>query len=246
MSLKTLLIAICCAFPMLLPGCADPPRPPSPPPPPVAGKWLLLWADEFDGPSLNPAWKAQIWKRNYRGPVELSGGQLHMSAADLTTPALVSTNQGFSFRYGYVEARMRIPKGQGIFPAFWMMPMPASGANDDHGEIDIMEALGDSPRTSVATYHWKERQNGTDYDARVDLSQDFHVYAVDWRADRITWYFDGKPIKTLTANEAPIVADPMYLILDVWLGGWHGPPDATTPFPATLHVDYVRVWQKAG
>jgi beta-glucanase (GH16 family) len=109
-----------------------------------------------------------------------------------------------------------------------------------------MEMLGDDPTNLVCTYHWgsPSQASGTNYQTGVDLSQGFHTYGIDWQPDHLTWYFDGKAVKTLTSSQAAICSDPMYLILDVWLGGWHGGTDSTTQCPATMDVDYVRVWQK--
>jgi beta-glucanase (GH16 family) len=151
----------------------------------------------------------------------------------------------FSFTHGYAEARMQIPKGQGIWPAFWMVPLNSVNASASDGEIDIFEGQGNIPNVDTATFHWGGPQQsiGSNINAGGDLSQAFHTYGVDWEPDHITWYLDGIAIQTVTSAQAAITSVPMFLILDVWLGGWNGEPDSTTPFPATMNIDWVHVWQ---
>jgi beta-glucanase (GH16 family) len=162
--------------------------------------------------------------------------------------ATVGNNQpGLSFKYGYVEARMKLTKGSGLWPAFWMMPTPDANGNyhDGDGEIDIMEQVGTDPTRTEAHLH----HNGTvgkSYDTGVDLSGGFHTYGLDWESDHMTWYFDGKPFYTVTQN-VPNVAE--YVIFNLAVGdanSWPGAPDASTSFPADMQVDWLHVWQLPG
>jgi beta-glucanase (GH16 family) len=153
---------------------------------------------------------------------------------------------GFSFKYGYVEARMKLNKGSGLWPAFWMMPTPDANGNyhDGDGEIDIMEQVGTDPTRTEAHLH-HNGTSGKSFDTGLDLSAGFHTYGLDWQADHMTWYFDGKPFYTVTAN-VPNVAE--YLIFNLAVGdanSWPGAPDANAVFPATMQVDYVHVYQLA-
>lgn len=150
----------------------------------------------------------------------------------------------FSFKYGYIEMRAKIPAGQGLWPAFWTLPTSQKWPP----EIDVFEILGDAPDVINMHYHYP---NGTDDggdDGKTwqgpDFSSDWHTYAVDWEPDAITWYVDGVERRTFT-DTSMITSDPMYLIANLAVGGdWPGNPDASTTFPAQFQIDYIRVWQK--
>jgi len=240
---------------------------PADPPPPLAGHWSMIWHDEFDGATLNPVWHtAQYWDRDHTvvgqgeleaydaSAVSVSGGMLYLTAREEEkygmsyVSGLVQTggydgdpsHPKFSFTYGYMEVRAKIPGGQGIWPAIWMMP---ASYNDGNGELDVLEVLGNEP--NVANFSLHRNGNRTRTWTGPDLSQDFHTYGVDWQPDHVTWYVDGVARMTMT-DPALICPEAMYPILNVAVGGdWPGAPDATTPFPATMSVDYVRVWQQA-
>ncbi len=131
-----------------------------------------------------------------------------------------------------------------MWPAFWLLPVNGSWPP----EIDAMEWQGGTPTIDYVTFHWQDakghrHQSGTPYDTGVDLSAAPHVYGVDWQPHAITWYFDGKPVKRST-NAALIPNVPMYVILDLAVGGWISFPNPSTVFPATMSVDYVRVWNR--
>jgi len=149
-------------------------------------------------------------------------------------------------RYGYFEARLQVPAGQGLWPAFWLL-----GANGSPGvnEIDIHEILGNQPTRAYQTIHW-----GTDYRAGhhadgsswsgPDFAAGLHTFGLEWSADQVVWTIDGIVVKTYAGPGVPQV--PMYVILNLAVGGdWPGSPDATTPFPARYEIDYVRAYQKA-
>ncbi|MFD6415926.1 discoidin domain-containing protein [Streptomyces sp. NPDC060194] len=174
------------------------------------------------------------------------------------TSARINTGNKFEFTYGKVEARVKVPKGNGLWPAFWMMgadfldgrPWPYNG------EIDILEVLGKDVKTGYSTVHAPAYNGaggiGGSYTlpGGADLSADFHVWAAEWDSKGITYTLDGRTVVTLDKAEiertrGPWVFDhPFYLILNLAVGGdWPGAPDASTPFPAKMLVDYVRVWQ---
>src|SRR3954454_712429 len=238
---------------------------------PIPGNWDLQWSDEFNARPTTPTWVTKLWGTTHFGGelenytpnnVTASNGILNLTAKRETsngfpyTSGLIDTGgdfatngknkPGFSFKYGYVEARMKLNKGSGLWPALWMMPTPyANGTyHDGDGEIDIMEQVGTDPTRTEAHLH----HNGTagkSYDTHLDLSAAFHTYGLDWQADHLTWYFDGTPFYTVTAN-VPNVAE--YLIFNLAVGdanSWPGAPDASTVFPATMQVDYVRLYQHA-
>lgn len=150
----------------------------------------------------------------------------------------------FSFTYGYVEVRARLPKGAGLWPAIWLLP-------SDHAsrpEIDIMEVLGHAPDVLEMHYHYEveDRDRSLGQDRRVtDLSAAWHDFAAYWGPEAIIWYLDGKEVWRVDDPEI-ISNEPMYLIINLAVGGdWPGPPDEETTFPARFEIDHVRIWQRA-
>ena len=114
------------------------------------------------------------------------------------------------------------------------------------GEIDVMEALDGDPSTAYITIHHAAINKSQGFTkVGTDLSDGFHTYGVDWEPGYVTWYLDGESVATCT-NPSLIPHQPMYLIMNLAVGGnWGGPPNGSTQFPATMDVDYVRVWQSA-
>ncbi len=172
------------------------------------------------------------------------------------TSARLKTLGKFATRYGRIEARLKLPRGQGIWPAFWML-----GANIDQagwpqcGEIDIMESIGHRPGVLFGTMHGPGYSGDKGIQGRVTLPEGtalgdaYHVYGVEWSPKKITWLFDGQPYFTATPARLPPGAKwvfddgPFFLILNLAVGGgWPGYPDATTTFPQELRIDYVRVY----
>jgi beta-glucanase (GH16 family) len=150
----------------------------------------------------------------------------------------------FAFTYGFVEVRARLPKGAGLWPAIWLMP----SSHESRPEIDIMEVLGHAP--DVLEMHYHHRMSGEDLSEGqdrkvVDLSEDWHDFAVDWSPQAIVWYLDGK--EQWRVDDPRIISkEPMYLIINLAVGGdWPGPPDEATKFPARLEIDHVRIWRRA-
>jgi beta-glucanase (GH16 family) len=156
---------------------------------------------------------------------------------------LITQRGRFVQQYGYFEARMRWTKGTGIWPAFWLL------RQDSHWppEIDIMEAIGKKPYEVYSSTH--SNTNPHDRSIVVPMEgrspQDFHRYGALWLPDRIDYYVDG--VKTTTLPTTPDMNQPMYMILNLAIGGhWPGDPDAATPMPAKMDIDYVRAWKFVG
>ncbi len=156
------------------------------------------------------------------------------------TSGMITTYNSFEQQYGYFEMRAQLPAGQGLWPAFWMLP----GDGSWPPELDIMEVLGHDPTTLYTTVHSNSTGSlvSTSAGTKVpNTTTSFHTYGVDWQADRTTWYFDGEAIyQTATP---PDLHMPMYLQANLAVGGtWPGSPDASTKFPAEMKIDFIRAW----
>jgi beta-glucanase (GH16 family) len=154
------------------------------------------------------------------------------------------TAPGFTFTYGYMEARVKVPKGQGLWPAFWTLPADYSWPP----EIDAMEILGQAPNVQHMTYHYTDASGSSAGPGASwtgpDFSAGWHTFGVDWEPNALTWYVDGVARWTFT-DTAAITNKPSYLIFDLAVGGdWPGSPNAATSFPSSFAVDYVRVWDR--
>jgi beta-glucanase (GH16 family) len=248
-------------------GAAAAPADPARPSAPLPGKWKLVWHDEFDGDAPGRVWHtAQYWDKDHTlvrdelqaydaTAVSVAGGMLHLTAraeakygrnyvSGLVQAGGVREDPGrptFSFTFGCLEVRAKLPAGKGLWPAVWMMP---ASYDDRNGELDVLEVIGSRPRVAHFSLHRNGGKNTKTWTG-PDFSQGFHTFAVDWRADRVTWYVDGAERARMT-DKALICPEAMYPILNLAVGGdWPGAPDAATKFPATMDVDYVRVWQPA-
>lgn len=146
---------------------------------------------------------------------------------------------------GIFEMRAKLPLGQGLWPAFWLLP----SSLESKPEIDVVEVLGHRPDFFEMNFHYRDgagetRNVGQSFET-VDLTKGWHTYGIEWRADRIVWYLDGVEIWRYSEIQH-IPKEPMYLLLNLAVGGnWPGDPDETTQFPAKMLVDYVRVWQRS-
>jgi beta-glucanase (GH16 family) len=244
----------------------------------------LAWSDEFNALQKAPvdrsrwrhevggAWgdgELQSYTDRSRNSYQDGHGHLviaahaerHTGSDSITrnhTSARISTKNRYSFQYGLFEARLRMPVGRGLWPAFW-----ALGTDIDRsgwpkcGEIDVMENFGHEPTKATGTIHGprsggdaqSDYQPGHSVAHTAPLSQEFHTYGVQWLPGSIEFYFDGYSYGTITAADLPagsrwVFDHPFYLVLNVAVGGrWAGNPDSTTEFPQALHVDYVRVYQ---
>lgn len=167
------------------------------------------------------------------------------------TSARIKTQGLKSFTYGKIEARIKVPSGQGLWPAFWML-----GSNIDtvgwpkSGETDIMERVNNNAFVN-GTVHW-DANGHAEYgqvSGNLDFSQ-YHVYSVEWDANYIKWFVDGNQfnafyIENGTGNTEEF-QKPFFILLNLAVGGnWPGSPNASTAFPAQMLVDYVRVYQSA-
>jgi hypothetical protein len=154
-------------------------------------------------------------------------------------PAL-ETAHSFSQTYGYFEMRAELPAGQGLWPAFWLLP--ANGTWPP--ELDVMEMLGNEPNRVYQTAHSGATGTHTMVSSSAvvsDTSAAFHTYGVDWEPDLITWYVDGQQVFQ-SATPADM-NQPMYMIANLAVGGdWPGSPDGSTAFPATMQIDYIRAY----
>jgi beta-glucanase (GH16 family) len=158
---------------------------------------------------------------------------------------LITTFGAFSQLYGRFEMRAKLPAGQGLWPAFWMLP-----ANNIYScELDIFEVLGSAPGTLYATTHGETNGNWV-VDSQAlhvpDTSAGFHVYGVDWEPATVTFLMDGKVIATAATPGS--MNTPMYMLINLAVGGpgsWPGPPNAQTHFPAPMVIDWVRAYATA-
>ena len=156
------------------------------------------------------------------------------------TSGQISTYQSFSQTYGYFEMRAELPAGQGLWPAFWLLPENGSWPP----EIDVMEMLGNNPSVYYTSVHSGTASNeisAGQADTVANTSTGFHTYGVDWEPDSITYYFDGSPVyKVATPADMNV---PMYMIANLAVGGyWPGNADSTTPFPAQMQIDFIRAY----
>lgn len=252
-----------------------------------SGAWTLSWSDEFDGPAGTSfdrtKWVAdtggQGWGNQEREfyttrtqNIALDGnGHLVITAVAEPsstsyscwygrcsyTSARIKTQGLFSQAYGRFEARIRIPRGQGLWPAFWMLgDNIASVGWPASGEVDIMENIGREPAIVHGTMHGPGYSGAAgigapDTLARGAFADDFHLYAVEWNPGEVKWSVDGHQYFRTTPASLPtgmtwVYDHPFFIILNVAVGGgWPGDPDASTVFPQQMLVDYVRVYKRS-
>ncbi|MCG8650635.1 MAG: methionine-R-sulfoxide reductase [Pirellulales bacterium] len=240
---------------------------------------ILVWEDNFDGTRLDYSrWgieqnafgggnhELQIYT-DRRKNVRVEDGKLvieaHRDHANLMgtvrefSSGRIRTKHRGDWRYGRIEVSAKLPRGQGLWPAIWMLPTDdLYGTWAASGEIDIMEMRGHTPDVVLGTLHygkpWPDNErSGEEYKLpQGDFSDGFHVFAIEWEAGEIRWYVDGQQVqKQNTWNSAggkfPAPFDQRFhLLLNLAVGGeFVGPPDQSTRFPARMEVDYVRVYQ---
>jgi beta-glucanase (GH16 family) len=246
--------------------------------------YQLVWSDEFDGPdgaAPDPAkWTYDVggdgwgnheleYYTNHAQNAQRLAGKLVITAQKETTvtakgetraytSARLKTQNLFSQRYGRFEARVKIPRGEGMWPAFWMLGDDISTAGWPRcGEIDIMENIGKEPTVVHGSLHGAGTTTATaDLTAKFslpgnpELADDFHLYAAEWDADSVRFFVDNFNYATFKREEwaagAPWPFDhKFFLILNLAVGGsWPGPPDGSTMFPQQMVVDYVRVYSR--
>jgi beta-glucanase (GH16 family) len=234
--------------------------------------WKPAWRDEFDGDALDASswgfdlgaggWGNGEAERYTSRPenIRVEGGALVIEArrekyqGSYYTSARVKTQGLRAFRYGRIEARIKVPSGMGLWPAFWLLGSDISEVGwPACGEIDAMEYVGRDPRGVHGTIHGPGYSGARGLtkrlDAGLEVADDFHVYAVEWEEGRIRWFFDGKEYSSVSkadiGDRAWAFDKPFFIILNLAVGGnWPGPAALDTPFPARLLVDYVRVYEK--
>ena len=234
--------------------------------------YKMVWHDEFNGDSLSNEWthevKPKFWVnhelQNYVRIQTPKGQQVtSVSNGILKLTALKEGDEIYSSRiyamrlsgwqYGYIEGLIKLPKGRGTWPAFWMMPVNGHRWPAD-GEIDIMEEVGFHPNYVSSSLHATGHVHTNNTQVTHEMLQpgaedDFHLYAIHWTPERITTYVDG--IEQLTyKNPGTGKVDwpydaPFYLILNLAWGGEWGGMNGTddSALPVTMEVDYVRVFQ---
>ncbi|WP_344872719.1 RICIN domain-containing protein [Nonomuraea antimicrobica] len=180
-----------------------------------------------------------------------AGYQCHYGTCQYTSARLL-TAATFTRAYGRFEARMKIPRGQGIWPAFWMLGNDIGSVGwPNSGEIDIMENIGREPSTVHGTIHGPGYSGGAGIGAGYSIggafADAFHTFSVDWSPNLIVWYVDGNEYQRRTPADLGgnrwVFDHPFFMIMNVAVGGyWPGYPDGSTTFPQSLTVDYVRVY----
>jgi len=243
--------------------------------------WDLVWYDEFNGPNIDlTKWEHEVngqgggnnelqyytdrelnsliyddklviraLKETYTGPD---------GTREYTSARLRTKNKG-DWKYGRFEIRAKLPYGQGLWPAIWMLPTDwVYGGWAASGEIDIMELLGHEPQKVYGTLHYggeypNNVQTGESYQLTSgSFASAYHIFTLEWEENAMRWYVDGLLYATQTnwyTNNAPYPApfnQRFHMILNVAVGGnWPGDPDNSTRFPQSMLVDYVRVYKKA-
>ncbi|WP_123040231.1 RICIN domain-containing protein [Cohnella candidum] len=232
----------------------------------------LVWSDEFDGTSINGNnWVFETgtgsggWGNNeleyYTSRPEnarIENGNLVIEARKESfggmnyTSARLKTQGKKSFKYGRIEARMKLPKGQGLWPAFWTLGADIGTVGwPKSGEIDIMEHINNENNT-YGYIHWDAGGNA-DYGGAsqsFDPTQ-YHVYSIEWTSSAIKWFVDGVQFREAnilnSINSTEEFHKDHFLLLNLAVGGnWPGSPDGSTVFPGKMYVDYVRVYQDGG
>jgi beta-glucanase (GH16 family) len=243
-----------------------------------ARNWTLVWSDEFND-NLVSSPKSSNWTNDIgtgtdgwgnkelqyytdrldviatdgKGNLNIMAKKENLGGREYVSGRIQSKNK-FSQKYGKIEARMKVPFGPGIWPAFWMM-----GSNVDTvswpncGEIDIMEMKGHEPSTIYGTLHGPGYSGGNpivgSYSLKNDrFDNDFHIYGVEWFEDRIDFFVDGYLYQRVNKTDVPankwVFDHPFFIIMNVAVGGnYVGFPNVNTAFPQSMQVDYVRVYK---
>ncbi|HMD67513.1 MAG TPA: glycoside hydrolase family 16 protein [Chitinivibrionales bacterium] len=227
----------------------------------IAGGWKLFWSDEFDSTALNENnWTVDPTdnppngeQEHYTAGHDKAGSNIFVKnntliivaqqTSEITSGRMNDANHK-TFMYGRMEARMRLPITQGMWPAFWMLGV--GGGWPACGEIDIMEGKGRLPNWTSGSYHCTNYDLFNQYTLpKGNVHDSFHLYGVEWSTDSIRWFCDSVYFGTLTKAAHPNVPfDKQYFfILNLAVGGnFDGNIDNSTVFPESLIVDYVRVY----
>ncbi len=237
----------------------------------TAQTWKMVWHDEFDSTAINRQnWAFDTgtagdgWGNNeleyYTDRPQnarVENGNLLITAKKERfnkrkyTSARLKTLGLHTFTYGKIEARIKLPGRQGLWPAFWML----GDSIDDIGfpkcgEIDIMEYVNSDP-TNHGTMHWLADHELASYGGTILVNNvnDYHIYTVEWDSNSIKWFVDGtqywEGLVKDNINQTDAFHKPFFILLNLAVGGeWPGNPTHKTHFPQTMYVDYVRVYQK--
>ncbi|MBI5472321.1 MAG: glycoside hydrolase family 16 protein [Ignavibacteriae bacterium] len=234
---------------------------------PAVPGWTLVWNDEFSGPMIDSTkWG---WEVNGDGGGNnelqyytasslnsfIEDGKLVIRAIkenylgkQYTSARMRTKNKG-DWKYGRFEARMKLPLGKGMWPAFWMLPTDwVYGGWPLSGEIDVMEVLGHETTITYGTIHWgapyHQQSGGTDTLTSGTFADSYHTFATEWDSTGFKWYADG--IHFFSTSMGSPFDQRFHILLNLAIGGnWPGSPDASTVFPQMMYVDYVRVYRKA-
>jgi beta-glucanase (GH16 family) len=244
---------------------------------PAAGMWKLVWSDEFNGSSPRPdpsKWtyekgfvrnkEAQFYTADRRENARVENGKLIIEArreefnGARFSSASVTTAGKFSVKHGRVEVRAKIAGGRGVWPAIWMLGDDIGKVGWPRcGEIDIMEHVGHEPGVLHATVHVFDGASGRHHSSGGVVKskapwEQFHVYSVEWDADKLELFFDGKKVHAYLRDAAKPERWPFdkafYLIMNVAVGGsWGGQKGIDEKaFPARMEIDWVRVYARGG
>jgi beta-glucanase (GH16 family) len=244
----------------------------------------LVWSEDFDGAAGSPpdpgVWRMQTggggWGNGQLQCYTDSGENAYLDGAGnlaivarradprwradryggcgYTSGRLTSKGR-VEFCYGLVQARIRLPRGRGIWPALWMLGHDIDEVGWPHcGEIDVMENLGQDPAVIYGAVHGPGYTGGAgvsaSHHAGASLADDFHVYSVAWEPGRIRWYLDDEPYAAVTPGDLrgnPWVFDhDFFVLVNAAVGGsWPGNPDSSVAFPQTMLIDYIRLYATA-
>jgi beta-glucanase (GH16 family) len=229
--------------------------------------WKLVWYDEFNYKGLpdTAKWgndvgyiannelqyytKLSLENANVEnGNLMIIGRKESYDTFDFTSARLV-TDGRFSWTYGKIDARIKLPEGQGIWPAFWMLGQNIKQVDwPACGEIDIMEHINNED-ILYGTLHWDNGGHVSSGGKTPCEVTQYHNYSVEWDKNIIKWFLDGNQYWEVDIkngiNSTEEFHKPHYIILNLAIGGdWPKSPDATTSFPDTMYVDYVRVYQQ--
>lgn len=244
--------------------------------------YKLVWEEQFEGDKLNlddwnvelheVGWVNSEWQEYIDSPetIYLKDGKLCIRAIQTVdengkasyVSGRIATQNKHDFTYGIFEARLKVPKGKGLLPAFWLMTTDEEkyGVWPRCGEIDIMEVLGQEPATNYGTIHYGIPHEQSQEKVTLEqgsFSDAFHTFQFEWEPGKLSWYVDGELFYTVSdwycareeEGEIPFPAPfdhPFYILLNLAVGGtWVGYPDETTDFEnAVYEIDYVKVYQK--
>ncbi len=243
-----------------------------------AASWVLVWSDEFEG-EAGALPDPEVWSPDIGGDgwgnnqLEFNTGRAENGSLDGTgnlaiiarreayegnsyTSARLTTVGAAEFQYGRIEARVQLPVGAGIWPAFWMLGNNFADVGwPNCGEIDILEYRGQAPAIALGTVHGPGYSGGEGVGDSVavaggGLHNDFHVYAIEWDETEIRWFVDDIHFHTVTPDSLPdgtpwVFDHPFFLIINLAIGGnFVGPVGSDTQFPQVMLVDYVRVYER--